>query len=389
MTTHSEYQGHAFHAGFKNGRASGTLRISAEAVQFHNAQTDASLPLHGIQCALGGASDRLIFLSHPSRPDWKLYTSDRSLLNDPHLQQVPAIRAQLQIMQRKHRLNWSLFAAGIGLILLLPALLLFNMDYLSAKAARHVPLGWEEELGEQVLKQYRINAHFYPQKDADKLLQPLLKPLLDANPDKRYDFHFHINRDEEINAFALPGGQVVINSGLILKAQTPEEMLGVVAHEMSHVTEQHGLRNIIGSAGIYLTVNALLGDVSGLLALVADAAPFLLNQSYSRSFETAADEQGAALLLKAGIDPRGLSRFFEKLQKEEEKRLKEMAGEDHQELAKATLSMISTHPATADRIAHLEKITAVKNGAQFRDLDEPFLHLQNAVKDFVTQNDQE
>jgi predicted Zn-dependent protease len=248
---------------------------------------------------------------------------------------------------------------------------------------------WEENLGEQVLKQYRINHHFYDQKQAEQLLQPLVQPLLDANTDKRFTFRFHINRDEQVNAFALPGGYVVINSGLILRAETPEELLGVVAHEMAHVTEQHGMRNIIGSAGIYLTVNAILGDVSGLLALIADAAPFLLNQRYSRSFETTADEKGAALLLAANVDPRGLTRFFEKLKEEEEKRLKEMTGEDNQTLAKTTLSMISTHPATEDRIAHLEKITAVPKHATFRDLDEPFLHLQDAIKRFVTHSDQE
>jgi len=389
MTHETQYQGHAFHNSFKSGRASGTLSIGSTHIRFDNSEADVSLPLQDLRCELGGASDRLIFLSHPAHPEWRLYTSDRGLLADPHLQQVPAIRAQLQKAKHKHRMNWGIFAGVAAVIVLIPVLLLFNMDGLSAIAARHIPVEWEESLGEQVLKQYKVNNHFYPQKKTDELLQPLVQPLLDANPDKRFTYRFHINRDEEVNAFALPGGYVVINTGLILKAETPEEMLGVVAHEMAHVTEQHGMRNIIGSAGIYLTVNAILGDVSGLLALIADAAPFLLNQSYSRSFETESDEKGAALLLAADIDPRGLASFFEKLKEEEDKRLKEMAGEDNQELAKATLSMISTHPATEDRIAHLEKITQVPANARFRDLDEPFLHLQDAIKQFVTNSDQE
>src|SRR5690606_24845434 len=129
--------------------------------------------------------------------------------------------------------------------------------------------------------------------------------------------------------------------------------------------------------------------MTGLLALIADAAPFLINQSYSRGFETEADEKGVALLERANIDPRGLTSFFEKLREEEEKRLKEMAGDDNQDLAEATLSLISTHPATEDRIAHLEKITQPKPGQRFRDLDEPFLHLQDAVKQFVTNSEQE
>lgn len=389
MTETSTYPGHAFHASFKNGRASGQISISASGVRFSNAGASVQLPLHGLQCSLGGASDRLIFLSHASEPAWKLYTSERALLNDPHLQQVPAIRAQLQKAKRKHVMNWGVFALVALLIVALPALLLFNMDGVSGRLARHVPVEWEQQLGDQVFKQYKVNSHFMDQKQADALLQPLVQPLLDANPDKRFEYRIHINRDEEVNAFALPGGYVVINTGLIIRAETPEELLGVVAHEIAHVTEQHGVRNIIGTAGIYLTVNALLGDMTGLLALIADAAPFLINQSYSRGFETEADEKGVMLLERANINPGGLTSFFEKLREEEEKRLKEMAGDDNQDLAKATLSIISTHPATEDRIAHLEKITQPKPGQHYRDLDEPFLHLQDAVKQFVTNSAQE
>lgn len=389
MTETTTYPGHAFHASFKNGRASGQISISASGVRFTNDSASVQLPLHGLQCSLGGASDRLIFLSHASEPAWKLYTSERALLNDPHLQQLPSIRAQLQKAKQKHVMNWGVFAVVALLIIALPALLLFNMDGLSGRLARHVPVEWEQQLGDQVFKQYKVDSHFMDQKQADALLQPLVQPLLDANPDKRFEYRIHINRDEEVNAFALPGGYVVINTGLIIRAETPEELLGVVAHEIAHVTEQHGVRNIIGTAGIYLTVNALLGDMTGLLALIADAAPFLINQSYSRGFETEADEKGVALLERANINPGGLTSFFEKLREEEEKRLKEMAGDDNQDLAKATLSIVSTHPATEDRIAHLEKITQPKPGQRYRDLDEPFLHLQDAVKQFVTNSAQE
>src|SRR5690606_12641073 len=105
MTETSTYPGHAFHASFKNGRASGQISISASGVRFSNDSASVQLPLHGLQCSLGGASDRLIFLSHASEPAWKLYTSERALLNDPHLQQVPSIRTQLQKAKQKHVMN--------------------------------------------------------------------------------------------------------------------------------------------------------------------------------------------------------------------------------------------------------------------------------------------
>ena len=100
-------------------------------------------------------------------------------------------------------------------------------------------------------------------------------------------------------------------------------VLGVLAHEISHVTEQHGVRQIMARAGVALTAQALLGDVNGMMAMIAAATPMLLSQSYSRDFESDADEHGFDLLEKADIDPNGLVSFFEKIMEEEKARLVE------------------------------------------------------------------
>lgn len=383
----TRYDGHAFHAVFPNGRASGTLDIDAGGIHFHNDRAQVTLPLHGTEISHGGASDRLLFISHPSQPDWKLYTSDRRILDNPHLRSHPALKARLQQAKKRHRLNGSIFAIVLAAIIAVPLALILGMDHITGALARHVPVEWEQKLGSEVFDQYKINGHLLPDEKAKALLEPLVQPLLDANTDQRFTFNFHISRDDEVNAFALPGGQVVINSGLILKAQGAPELLGVVAHEMAHVTQQHGIRNIMGTAGIYLTVNALLGDMTGLLALIADAAPFLINQTYSRSFESEADREGVALLHRAQIDPQGLVTFFETLKQEEEKKLKELAGEDNSELAKSTLSLLSTHPTTDDRITQLRALIAEQPHQRQRDLAPDFAHLQTAVKAFVTHTD--
>jgi len=389
MAIETAYPGHGFHQQFKNGRSSGELVVTGADIRFRNDQASVSFSIHGAEVSLGGASDRLIFITHPSQPDWKLYTTDRSILNNPHLQQNPQIQQQMKKAKQRNIFNWSVFAAVVAVIVMVPLSLVMGMDRISAIIAHHIPLEWEQKMGEQVFNQYKANGHFMPEKRAKKLMQPLVKPLLDALPEKRFNYQFYVSRDDEVNAFALPGGYVVVNSGLILKAETPEELLGVLAHEISHVTEQHGIRNIIGTAGIYLTVNALLGDMSGLLATIANAAPFLINQSYSRKFETEADEKGVALLERARIDPRGLETFFAKLLKEEQRKLKETVGEDNQDLAKTTLGFLSTHPATEDRIADLKKLIGEQPHERYRDLDEAFLHLQDAVKEYVTSQDEE
>src|SRR5690606_10756383 len=153
------------------------------------------------------------------------------------------------------------------------------------------------------IAQYRQRNTFMEKKKAEALLKPLVSPLIEAIPDSRYKYDFYIVDNATLNAFALPGGDIVFHSSLILKADTAEELLGVLGHEITHVEEQHGIRNVLGSAGIYIIASAVLGDVSGVLAVLGGAAPLLLNQSYSRRFESESDEKGYALLKRANIDP--------------------------------------------------------------------------------------
>jgi predicted Zn-dependent protease len=129
--------------------------------------------------------------------------------------------------------------------------------------------------------------------------------------------------------------------------------------------------------------------MTGLLAVMADAAPFLINQSYSRDFETEADEKGLALLHKAAINPQGLVTFFDKLRQQEQEQLEELAGEENSGAVKTTLQFLSTHPATEDRIEHLRaRIDALPHQRNL-DLDHAFTQLQERVKRFVAQEDEE
>ena len=84
-------------------------------------------------------------------------------------------------------------------------------------------------------------------------------PPTAALRDTPHGFDFHIARDPRIKPFALPGGQIVLHTELVLRAESAAELLGVLAHEMAHVTGPHGTQNLIASAGMVLAVQALLG----------------------------------------------------------------------------------------------------------------------------------
>ena len=383
------FAGHAFHESFKNGKASGKLSLTDVHVQFENEQGQVRFSISGAQFKLGGASDRLLFISHPSYPEWNLYTSDLSILKHPALHNDPAVQQQVKKARNTKRLAWGIFGSVGALLVAIPLCIILFMDSITGVLAPHIPAEWEESLGETAFEQYTLGQEFLDQDDTDQLLTPLVQPLLDNLNNDRYQYRFHISRDEQVNAFALPGGYIVINSGLILKADSADEVLGVVAHEIAHVTEQHSVRNIMGTAGVYLTINAMLGDMTGLLAVMADAAPFLINQSYSRSFESDADEEGLALLHRAAINPEGLVTFFEKLRALEQEKMEAMAGEENSDAMETTLSFLSTHPATEDRIANLrQRIDALPHQRQ-RDLQTEFDALKERVKLFVAEEDQQ
>ncbi|MBA56432.1 MAG: peptidase M48 [Pseudomonadales bacterium] len=385
----ASYAGHAFHESFNNGKASGVISLTDVHVQFENDNGQVRFSISGAQFKLGGASDRLLFISHPSHPEWNLYTSDLSILKHPALHNDPVVQQQVKKARNTKRLAWGIFGSVGALLIAIPLCIILFMDSITGVLAPHVPAEWEESLGETAFEQYTLGQEFLDQEDTDRLLTPLVQPLLDNLNNDRYQYRFHISRDEQVNAFALPGGYIVINSGLILKADSADEVLGVVAHEIAHVTEQHSVRNIMGTAGVYLTINAMLGDMTGLLAVMADAAPFLINQSYSRGFESEADEEGLALLHRAAINPEGLVTFFEKLRALEQEKVETMAGEENSEAMETTLKFLSTHPATEDRIENLrQRIDALPHQRE-RDLQTEFEALKERVKLFVAEEDQQ
>lgn len=384
----SRYQAHGFHESLPKGKASGELVVTSSGISFTSGDRRVTLPLHGIQFRLGGASDRLVFASHPSVPDWSLYTSDLTILRDPHLSDVPSIKAQLNKARNRRLFNWSVLVACVVLVVAIPLMLLTRMDWVSAVIAEQIPAEWEQSLGESTFAQLQIGKRVMTDEAGEAALRDLTEPLLAAVESDRYEFNIVVTDDPAVNAFALPGGFIVINAGLIREADNAGEVLGVLAHEIAHVTEQHGMRNIINAAGVFLLVDALLGDVSGILAMLANAAPLLINQSYSRKFEAEADERGLALLEQANIDPSGFVSFFEKMLAREKEQLATIEDEDTRTLVEDAMGFLSTHPATEDRIREITELSKDIEGP-FTSYQSEFLQLREQVNLFMSRHHKE
>ena len=142
-------------------------------------------------------------------------------------------------------------------------------------------------------------------------------------------------RADLVNAFALPGGYVVLTHGLIRAAESPEEVAGVLAHELGHVAHDHVTEAIYRTTAISMLVSLLVGDVTfGVAGAVTEIA---INGRHSREAERAADRYAVELLNASGIDGGGLARFFERI-------AERAGGEDH-----PVFRILSTHPPTGER----------------------------------------
>jgi predicted Zn-dependent protease len=375
--TARQYEAHAFHDDMPSGRAAGTLSITPSAARFSGGGKTVDLPLDGLSLKLGGAGDRVIFLSHEDQPDWTIYTSDLSLREDSALLSRPHLAAMIAAMNRK-RFSAVAWLVAIGLVFLLIPVGLFALrkpaaGFLAAK----VPPAWEEKLGQSVIDSYAPET-MVGDASLNADLGKLTSLLTEAVASRRYTFRFYIVEDETLNAFATPGGFVVLHSGLILKADSAEEVLGVLGHEIAHVTRQHSLKHIISSAGTFLLIQALLGDASGLLAVVADAGPYLLSQQFSRDNERDADQTGFDYLVRAGVDPAGMVRFFEKLQRESGER----------DAVEGTLNFLSTHPTTAERIERLRTRLTEVDRALVTAVDFDFETFQSKLREVLDRRNQ-
>ena len=166
------------------------------------------------------------------------------------------------------------------------------------------------------------------------------------NSDAKVPFTIKVLDSDEVNAFALPGGFMFVNTGLVLKAESEAELAGVLAHEIAHVAARHGTRQatrgeLINYASIPLIfVGGWAGYAIRQAAQLAVPLGFL---KFSRGMEMEADHLGLQYLYKTGYDPIAFVDFFERIETIEKKRPGSIA------------RAFSSHPMTNDRIHHAQK----------------------------------
>jgi Zn-dependent protease with chaperone function len=235
--------------------------------------------------------------------------------------------------------RWILVALAAGILLpllVIGGLFIFRDDILDAVVAR-IPVAQEQRLAEELWKAQRAGIKIIADGTAQAFIGQLGGRLAAARPTP-YRYRFVLADDASVNAFAMPAGIVVVHCGLLAATERPEELAGVLAHEIEHVEQRHSLRGMVRGIGAAALWSLVGGDVLG--AAAADAAGRLMGLQFSREQEMAADEGGFERLVAAGIDPSGMASFFARLAKDESAR-------------PGLPAFLSTHPASAERAARL------------------------------------
>lgn len=211
----------------------------------------------------------------------------------------------------------------------------------------------ERRIGESIMNQIRLREPSYvDDPEVNDYLDRLGRRLVEASDNPTGEFHFFAVRDNTVNAFAMFGGFIGVNTGTILTAQSESELAGVIAHEIAHVTQNHLARQIAKEK--QNTIPSLIAMAVGILAarsntsvaagaITSVQAGLIQSQlAYTRDFEREADRMGYQTLEKAGFDVRGMGEFFERLQS---------AGRLYENNAPVYLR---SHPLTVERLSDMQ-----------------------------------
>jgi len=210
----------------------------------------------------------------------------------------------------------------------------------------------ERQLGEDIMREIHADPSYLDDAEATDYINDVGNRIASFAPGARREFDFFLMRDSQINAFALPGGFIGINTGLILAAQSESEMAGVMAHEIAHVVQHHIARMLakqeqgqitslamLAAAILLARVDSQMGQAAGMFG---QAGLVQSQLNFTRANEREADRIGLQMLEQAKFDPRAMATFFERLQ-----RVTRIYGA-------GAPSYLRTHPLEYERIADIE-----------------------------------
>jgi Zn-dependent protease with chaperone function len=224
----------------------------------------------------------------------------------------------------------------LGIALFISAGYFYLIPWLAEKAVDAMPVTYDEYLG----KTFYENVISGEQTDsaATKALNAFGDQI---NFGTNRKLNFTVIESKEVNAFALPDGNIVVYSGILKKLKSYPQLAALLSHESSHVIYRHSMKEMCRNLSGYMVLSLITSDANGIMSVLASNVNRLHNLSYSRKFEQEADEKGFYCMTKNRIDPEGMMELFQILKQSESEEVPEF---------------LSTHPLTQARIDYSKKL---------------------------------
>ena len=193
----------------------------------------------------------------------------------------------------------------------------------------------EQKIGDLLIEAYLESKTLISDSIVNVSIDKIYKRLITEIDSSEYDYKIYVIKDDNINAFAALGGNIVVFSGLIEYAETPEELAAVLAHEIGHVEQRHVVNKVVKELGITLILSVLSGGDPGFINEIIQQS---LSTVFDRKQESDADDFALLLLEKSSIHPNSLAAIFTKIR------------DKYASSTFESLEFLSTHPNTNKRI---------------------------------------
>jgi predicted Zn-dependent protease len=231
-------------------------------------------------------------------------------------------------------------------LVVLPAIAayIWLLPALADRAARQISPETERQMGDAMYK--ALSVGYTVDSSKTRLVQQFYNELGYGGA---YDMRITVVQEPVVNAFAVPGGQIVVYDSILRIMDRPEQLAALLAHEASHIQLRHSTRTIFRQLSNSLIFSILLGDFGTISAIVSQQGAQLAGLSYSRALEIEADDHGLELMEAAQIPLNGMPDLFEKMESAVSKESRVEAPD-----------FLSTHPALSERIARCKARIAQK-----------------------------
>ncbi|MBZ5856655.1 M48 family metallopeptidase [Flavihumibacter profundi] len=330
-----------------------------QAIQLYDAATQdyiRAFPCNGVKLS-GKGPGKFIFALLPDGSQL-LEIPDTHYFLPELLKKTGAIKHPALTGLRKLQVPVSVLLVGMAVVglyyLLVSGIAAFGVQFISPRK--------EAELGKMIYASIIENEKI--DTTATVLINQFAAKL---QLSEQYKIVISVVNEKEVNAFAIPGGQVVVYKGILKNLKRPEELVALLCHESSHVNERHSLKNILQEMTGSMVITMVFGDLGSIGDAIIGNANALRSLSYSRGLEKEADELGMQRMLRNQVNPNGMVLLMDRLM-ESEKGL-ELPG------------FLSTHPLTADRKRYARQYVVRNplNMAQRADINRDWNALEKAL----------